>query len=124
MRGDSGMLNVRELKPVLVDAMGRSGTTALMKLLASSPTVVTEREYPYESRYITYFCSLSRMLDGDLEAAGKWQRANMLAQPPEQIGGLPWRRLVPDVNGLVDDCFLDIWSRFSAGIAGGGNPLY
>ncbi len=113
------MRDTVRLKPVLVDAMGRSGTTVMMRLLASSPAVLAEREYPYESRYLTYFASLSRMLDGDSGLAEKWQRGTMMKEPPGQIGGLPWRQLVPDSKALAGNCLQDLWDRFSAGVTGG-----
>ncbi|MEQ8379662.1 sulfotransferase family protein [Parvibaculum sp.] len=37
-----------ELKPVLVHALGRSGTTFLMRLLASHPSIVAHERYPLE----------------------------------------------------------------------------
>ena len=103
------------LIPVLVDAMGRSGTTAMMRLLASSPAVVVEREYPYEARYLTYLHSWARMLDGDAKAAGKWPRDRMLPGPPDEIGGLPWRDLVPDAPGFAKACLRSAWGHFSSG---------
>ena len=109
------MSDTAMLKPVLVDAIGRSGTTAMMSLLASSPAVRVERDYPYESRYLTYFASLSKMLDGDAKLAGKWPRDNMLAEPPIEIGGLPWRQLVQDSGALAQICLQDLWKRFSEG---------
>lgn len=109
------MSDTAMLKPVLVDAIGRSGTTVMMSLLASSPAVRVERDYPYESRYLTYFASLSKMLDGDAKLAGKWPRDNMLAEPPIEIGGLPWRQLVQDSGALAQICLQDLWKRFSEG---------
>ena len=108
------------LIPVLVDAAGRSGTTALMQLLASSPAVVTEREHPYESRYLTYLYSWSRLLDGCPDAAAKWQRGKMLPGPANEIGGLPWRDLLPDPSGFASKCFLAAWQQFSEGAPGRG----
>ncbi len=109
----------RELIPVLVDAAGRSGTTAMMQLLASSPAVATEREYPYESRYLTYLYSWTRLLDGDPEAAAGWPRGEMLPGPVSQIGGLPWRGLLPDASRFADGCFRAAWRHFSEGVEAG-----
>jgi len=116
---DGSMSDTAMLKPVLVDAIGRSGTTVMMNLLASSPAVFVERDYPYESRYLTYFASLSRMLDGDAKRAGKWDRNKMLTEPPIEIGGLPWRKLVPNPSNLAQNCLQDLWKRFSEGVSKG-----
>ena len=111
----------RELIPVLVDAAGRSGTTALMQLLASSPAVVVEREYPYESRYLTYLYSWARMLDGDPKAARKWERRKMLQGAPAEIGGLPWRDLLSEPSEMATECFRSAWGHFSSGTPAGGS---
>lgn len=109
------------LVPILVSAAGRSGTTALMQLLASSPAVVAEREYPYESRYLTYLFSWSRMLCGDQKTAGKWQRGSMMPGPPEEIGGLPWRELIADPNDFANTCFSSAWEQFTASAPDAGS---
>jgi hypothetical protein len=101
------------LIPVLVDATGRSGTTAMMRLLASSDAVAVEREYPYESRYLTYLYSWTRMLDGDAKAAGKWPRERTMHGPVDEIGGLPWRDLLPDASRFADSCFRSAWKHFT-----------
>jgi hypothetical protein len=44
---------------ILICGVGRSGTTALMSALASSPDIAFQRAYPYEHRYLTYMASLA-----------------------------------------------------------------
>ncbi len=38
------------LQPLMVNALGRSGSTWIMRLLAEHPRVVAHRDYPYETR--------------------------------------------------------------------------
>src|SRR5271170_5246518 len=52
----------RVLRPILVAGYGRSGTSAVMKILATDPTVVFDREYPYEIRCLAYYAKLSSIL--------------------------------------------------------------
>jgi Sulfotransferase family len=52
----------RMLRPILVAGYGRSGTSAVMKILAADPQVVFDREYPYEIRYLAYYAKLSSIL--------------------------------------------------------------
>jgi hypothetical protein len=52
----------RVLRPIVVAGYGRSGTSAVMKILASDPHVVFDREYPYEIRYLAYYAKLSSIL--------------------------------------------------------------
>lgn len=51
------------LKPIFITGGGRSGSTALMLLLGSDPCVAFDREYPFESRYLTYFAKFALSLD-------------------------------------------------------------
>jgi Sulfotransferase family len=48
--------------PIMLCGQGRSGGTALMKLLASSDAVFCDRDYPHEKRYLTYFAKLAELL--------------------------------------------------------------
>jgi hypothetical protein len=41
--------DLKMLPPILVAGYGRSGTVAVMKILATDPAVVFDREYPYGS---------------------------------------------------------------------------
>jgi hypothetical protein len=51
------------LLPLLIAGYGRSGTTAVMNLLATDPHVaVGRRAYPFEDRYLTYFAKLAAAL--------------------------------------------------------------
>ena len=49
-------------RPILCGGYGRSGTSAVMKILATDPQVVFDREYPYEIRYLAYYAKLSSIL--------------------------------------------------------------
>src|SRR5579862_4441241 len=51
-----------QLKPILVAAGGRSGSTALMALLGSDPRVAFDRVYPFEHRYLTHLAKVSALL--------------------------------------------------------------
>jgi hypothetical protein len=44
------------VKPLLINALGRSGTTMTMRLLASHPGIVAHTQYPCELRLIGYAC--------------------------------------------------------------------
>jgi Sulfotransferase family len=51
------------LRPILVAGFGRSGTTAVMNLLATDSRVTFDRKYPFENRQLSYFAKLSSILD-------------------------------------------------------------
>lgn len=50
MRSDHALL-----KPLLVLFPARSGSTLLMQLLGTSPKIVFERSYPFETRYLSFY---------------------------------------------------------------------
>src|SRR5713101_4856990 len=54
------------LIPQLVAGYGRSGTTALMSLLATDRRVAMGRAYPFEDRYLTYVSKLAILLERNL----------------------------------------------------------
>lgn len=50
------------LAPVMVTAMGRSGTTLLMHALAASPDIVVGGSYPYELGFARYWLHAAKVL--------------------------------------------------------------
>jgi len=51
------------LTPILVDHTGRDGSTLLMRLLATSPSVAIPGPYPYERKYFAYLWRWARLLE-------------------------------------------------------------
>lgn len=51
-----------QLQPLMVTALGRSGTTWLMRLVAEHPGIVACRDYPYEVRAANYWIHALRVL--------------------------------------------------------------
>jgi hypothetical protein len=50
------------LQPIIVTCLGRTGSTLLMKMLASHPEIVVLRRYPYESSAAKYWTHVLRVL--------------------------------------------------------------
>jgi hypothetical protein len=53
---------VNILRPILLAGSGRTGSTAIMSVLGSHPQVALDREFPYESRYLTLFVKFALLL--------------------------------------------------------------
>lgn len=89
------------LKPILLSGGGRTGSTQIMSSLGSDPRVAFDREFPYESRYLTYFAKLDLLL----------QRPDLLKFfQPQQLfelnhlgfgGYMPGTDYVPDFSPFV-----------------------
>jgi hypothetical protein len=110
----------RWLTPILVDHLGRDGSTLLMRLLATSPQVAVEGPYPFERKYFAYMWRWSTMLDRRDWPRDRWGPGNLasLAQDVEQplIGPPPWlpRSLAEDRSDpLSRRCFELAWGEFS-----------
>lgn len=115
----------QRLRPVLVVGSGRSGTTPLMRLLASSPQVATEVAYPLEHQYLRYLRLLTRAIDAESWDGARWDhlRLHVAGADPSSVGGLvgppPWRErgLTEPAEGeepLSDRALVAIWDEFSA----------
>lgn len=65
LRGKRAFLDSPEhakVRPLLLTALGRSGTTWVMHLLAQQPEIVLFRHYPYESRMAVYSMQMLKVL--------------------------------------------------------------
>jgi hypothetical protein len=110
------------LTPLLVDYYTRDGSTALMRLLASSPQIAVERTYPYEAKYFSYLWRWSRLLERRDWPADDWgpHALGSIAQEKRVplMGGPPWDRrdLVegdPGAESFASRCFEAAWLEFS-----------
>src|SRR5512146_636637 len=111
------------LKPILLSGGGRTGSTQIMSSLGSDPRVAFDREFPYESRYLTYFAKLDLLL----------QRPDLLKFfQPQQLfelnhlgfgGYMPGTDYVPDFSPFVylprgdwGSWLLEMWRKFTADV--------
>ncbi len=67
------------LRPILVTAPGRSGTTVLMSRLSRSPQICIAEVHPFEVRQVSYWSTVVRTLSGEAD----YQRS----MHPDQLEG-------------------------------------
>lgn len=101
------------ITPLLVDALGRSGSTLLMDLLGTSSKVAFDRSYPFEQFWYRYLLATSRTIVGRAAASAEWDNSSLLrdggteaairAAPP-WAGGDP----APDAERF----FVALWTSF------------
>ncbi|WP_444956820.1 sulfotransferase [Microbulbifer sp. ZKSA002] len=87
------------LSPILVRAFGRTGTTLLMQLLKSSEDIFVPNDYPFESRFLTYFSRLSRLPLKDCggEREFSYKDGDVLDSAQNLMGPMPY-----GFDGILD----------------------
>ncbi len=111
------------LTPILVDYFTRDGSTLMMRLLATSPQVAVEAQYPYERKYFNYLWRWSRMLERGQWPSETWSPSALASITQERhvplLGPPPWhpRSLIespPGEESMSRRCFDLAWREFSA----------
>ncbi len=111
------------LTPILVDYFTRDGSTLMMRLLATSPNIAVEDQYPYERKYFNYLWRWSRMLDRGQWPSESWSPSGLASITQERhialLGPPPWspRALIESAPGeewMSSRLFELAWQEFSA----------
>jgi hypothetical protein len=102
------------ITPLLVDALGRSGSTLLMDLLGTSPKIAFDRSYPFEQFWYRYLLATSRTIVGRTTASAEWNNSSLLRDGGTETpvrGAPPWAGgdLAPDAERF----FLALWTTFA-----------
>jgi hypothetical protein len=91
---------------------GRVGSTLLMQLLATSPRIVFDREYPYgEYRYLSYCARIAGVMGGD---QGR-DRVTPFFFSSNAAGPIPWEPQALDRTALAPRALRALWSACSDG---------
>ena len=100
------------LTPVLVRMLqGRVGSTATMRLLATSPEVAFERTYPFEHSYLSYLTLLTRQIALPRDEADA--TINLVYHESTQVGPLPFEASIFDPQELAHRSLVAIWAEFT-----------
>jgi hypothetical protein len=106
------------LSPILVDHTGRDGSTLMMRLLATSPSVAIPGPYPYEKKYFAYLWRWSRLLERR-DKSEWWTYIDLTSLTFESMKSLmgppPWSSdLIHDrEQSMSRHMFEEAWSEFS-----------
>ena len=105
------------LTPILLRTSGRSGSTLLMQLLATSERVLFERRYPFEHRYLCHAFQLARMIRLPFADDGTWNNEMLFHGAERRVGPLPYGELdALDRDAVADAAFARLWDAYSAGL--------
>jgi hypothetical protein len=107
----------RALTPLLVQPMeGRTGSTLLMNLLATSPEIVFDRIYPFENRYLTYLSRLVTPSGERFDPATGWNIGELLEGPADRTGPIPFVPLSLDIGDFRRRLTRRSWEAFSEAV--------
>jgi SAM-dependent methyltransferase len=131
MQPEAGPEPEDPLVPILVRGAGRSGSTALMEALSLDERIVFPRSYPFESRYLTYWFRLSRLVGAGRDNGPEWNELSVADPGLRRVGPIPFKDdLGLDRAELVRRLFVGAWGTFGGEIRrtrsrlGQPEPLY
>jgi hypothetical protein len=102
------------LTPVLLQLIsGRSGSTVLMQLLATSDAIAFDRMYPFENRYLLYLLHLFGPLGEEYDPDRHISQSELLRRPEGRYGPLPFAAAL-DRGELQRRLFAAAWAELSA----------
>lgn len=117
MSGDGAMGATAPLTPLLLRTSGRSGSTLLMQLLATSERVLFERAYPFEHRYLCHAYQLARMVRLPFADDGTWNNEMLFHGFERRVGPLPYGEIGAfDRDAVADAAFERLWEAYSGGM--------
>lgn len=112
------------MKPILVRAFGRTGTTLLMQLLGSSKKVIVPNGYPYESRYLSYFGRMVNLMQ-EMPGSAPFTDGDVLDPSKGYLGTCPYNiNEISDNSDLKKRLFQGLWNQFSQAVSNDKNQEY
>jgi hypothetical protein len=97
--------------PILLNSMGRMGTTMLMRLIKSHPSIVTTNNYPYEERPSQYWTHMFKVLaePGNYEES---VNTDQFFSTNYYVGNNPFYTLNKNTSSWYNDHYLGILGNF------------
>jgi len=82
-----------------------------MKILASSPNVISDNQYPFENRYLTYLCKIAKIIDSP--PSENWNNTNLININDRTLGPLPYKNIsIFNKKTLSDKLSINLVSTF------------
>lgn len=94
-------------------AEGRSGSTLLMQLLATSPDVISDSRYPAEYRFLSYFARMSDMMTEPFDEARHVSVTPFFIGERPQWGPIPFVAEIMDVGRLRSPILGHLWQAWT-----------
>lgn len=105
------------MKPVMIRAFGRTGTTLMMQLLNTAEEVMVPNSYPFESRFLSYFARLAKVPTNpisDIPSEFSWDDGQVLQGESSLIGPMPYEcKNYVDIDRLSARFLIALWNQFT-----------
>ncbi len=112
------------MKPILVRAFGRTGTTLLMQLLGTSNDIFVPNDYPFESRYLTYFSRMTKLFDESC-LDQNYRDGDVLDFNRNLLGNCPYKFSdIVDSDEMRRRLLHGLWNQFSQSVFSKENKNY
>lgn len=99
------------MTPILVRAFGRTGTTLLMQLLNSSRGILVPNDYPYESRYLSYFAQVANLYEPNNDDG--FRDRHLMDNTIRHVGTMPYEMdNLLEQRTFKDNLFSYSWNQF------------
>ncbi len=110
------MADQPELIPVIGVRLGegRSGSTLLMQLLATSNQITFDDRYPAEYRFLSYFARLSAMITEPFDHTRHPGVTPFFFDPTPRWGPIPFHSDVTDIAALADPSLTGLWAAWTS----------
>ena len=95
---------------------GRTGSTLLMQLLATSPEIVFDDRYPSEYRFLSYFRRIAEEITEPFDQDRHRGVTEFFFSGDFEFGPVPFQTSVLNVGELRDPLVQGMWSACSAAI--------
>lgn len=93
---------------------GRSGSTLLMQLLATSPSIVFDDRYPAEYRFLSYVRRVADLMTEPFDESRHRGVTPFFFDTPPAFGPIPFRSDVLDTAELRDPLVAGMWQACSS----------
>jgi hypothetical protein len=105
---------------------GRTGSTLLMTLLATSDEIAFDRRYPYEARYHAYLAHLLEPVGEEFrpDRDGAWTMTDLLRGPADRFGPMPFVATSVDRVDFRNRLLRHAWAAFSESVAAHSGRLH
>ncbi|QRZ21195.1 hypothetical protein H9L11_08070 [Vibrio sp. sp1] len=102
------------LTPIMLRSFGRSGSTLLMQVLGTNDNVIFDRDYPCETRHLTYLYRLASLPSQAFNNDKNWNQDSLFDKNLDRLGSIPFSNTdIIRRDNLKEGYLKHLWAAFS-----------